>query len=89
MRTLAIVPVKGFGEAKQRLAWLEEAARMGFEGECGGGSPEHLGARERGGDDSAVTAVHAIEITDGKHRTTQHTIVGRRVAHQGEWSKRL
>ena len=50
---------------------MEKAAGMRLESERGRGAPERLRALERGSNDGAVPAMHAIEIADGDDRAPQ------------------
>ncbi len=51
---------------EQALVRTEKAAGMRLESERGRGAPERLRALERGSNDGAVPAMHAIEIADGE-----------------------
>ena len=59
------------GEPEQRLVRRKECPRMRLEGEHRGRAAEPPRARHRGADHRAMAAMHALEIADRNHRTSQ------------------
>ncbi len=71
------------GQPEQRLAGIEESARMRLESQRRGRLAQSLGAAARNRNHRLVAAMHAIEIADGDDRPAQ-AVTGRVVAHDDE-----
>ncbi len=75
------------GQPEQRLAGIEEGARMRLEGQRRRRPAQRPGLVQRRADHGAMAAMHAIEIADGDDGATQG-VIGRAVAHDGEVFRR-
>ncbi len=75
------------GQPEQRLAGIEEGARMRLEGQRRRRPAQRPGPIQRCADHGAVAAMHAVEIADGDHGATQG-VIGRAVAHDEEIFRR-
>ena len=75
------------GQPEQRLAGIEEGARMRLEGQRRRRPAQPPGQVLHRADHGAVAAMHAVEIADGDYRATQG-VTGRAVAHDEEIFRR-
>ena len=71
------------GQPEQLFLRIEEGARMRLEGQRRGRLSQNSGAIERGSDDGAMAAMHAVEIADGDDCAAQATVAPA-VAHDEE-----
>src|SRR5205814_6952640 len=74
-------------EPEQRLARIEEGARMRLEGEYGSRSAEGARTPKRGGGHRFVAAMHAVKIADRDGRAAQR-LSRRKIAHDAKGFRR-